>query len=190
VRTLLQCKSNKYYLFWVFDCSLRHPACNAHAPYCHLWSATLHNIFPHYVMNYTFSKNEKLLDIKGAFWFSLQILFWNISHSKNWERYDQKCILVFMRSTRHSCPILMKLEFSRQIFQKHSNVKFRKTPSSGSRFVLFGRTDGQTWRSWQSSRLSQFCERDIKKPLLFICRIIYVMSETCLITSARLVNCS
>ena len=25
--------------------SLRHPACNAHAPYCHLWPAELYNIF-------------------------------------------------------------------------------------------------------------------------------------------------
>ena len=28
-------------------CSLRYPACNAHAPYCHLWPASLYNIFPH-----------------------------------------------------------------------------------------------------------------------------------------------
>jgi len=45
---------------------------------------------------------------------------WNICHSnKNWERYDQKCILVFMQSTRYSFPILIKLEFSRQIFEKY-----------------------------------------------------------------------
>jgi len=26
-------KSNKYYIFWVCICSLRYPACKAHAPY-------------------------------------------------------------------------------------------------------------------------------------------------------------
>ena len=39
----------------------------------------------------------------------------NTSHSKkNYARYDQKCVLVvvFMLSTRNSCPILMNLEFS------------------------------------------------------------------------------
>jgi len=34
-------------------CSLRYPACNAHAPYCHLWPAPLYNIFPHYLINGT-----------------------------------------------------------------------------------------------------------------------------------------
>jgi hypothetical protein len=34
-------------------CSLRHPACSAHAPYCHLWPAQLCNSFPHYLINGT-----------------------------------------------------------------------------------------------------------------------------------------
>ena len=63
---------------------------------------------------------------------------WNISHSKkNWARYDQKCISVFMSGTLYSCPILMKLEFSRQLFEKFSNIKFRENPSIGSR-ILYG----------------------------------------------------
>ena len=37
----------------------------------------------------------------------------------------------------------MKLEFSRQIFQKYSNTKFNKNPSSGSRTVECGRTNRQ-----------------------------------------------
>jgi len=32
-------------------------------------------------------------------------------------------MLVFMRSTRYSCPIVMKFEFSGQIFEKPSNIK-------------------------------------------------------------------
>ena len=35
---------------------------------------------------------------------------------------------------------LMKLEFSRQIFEKYSNIKFKEHPSSGSRVVACGRT--------------------------------------------------
>ena len=54
---------------------------------------------------------------------------WNISHSKkNWERYDQERLLIFMYSTRYTCPILMKLEFSRQIFEKYCNIKFHENP--------------------------------------------------------------
>jgi hypothetical protein len=35
----------------------------------------------------------------------------------------------------------MKLEFSRQIFDKYLNIKFHENPSSGSRVIPFGRTD-------------------------------------------------
>jgi hypothetical protein len=44
-------------------CSLRYPACNAHVPYCHLWSATLCIIFPHYLINGTIFK-RKLINKK------------------------------------------------------------------------------------------------------------------------------
>ena len=46
-----------------------------------------------------------------------------------------------MQSTRSACQILMKLEFSRQIFEKHSNIKFHENPSSGRVFHADGRTD-------------------------------------------------
>ena len=32
-------------------CGLSYAACNAHAPYCHLWPAQLYNIFPRYLIN-------------------------------------------------------------------------------------------------------------------------------------------
>ena len=38
----------------------------------------------------------------------------------------------------------MKFEFSRQIVEKYSNIKFDENPSSGSRAVLCGQTDGRT----------------------------------------------
>jgi len=36
----------------------------------------------------------------------------------------------------------MELEFSRKIFEKHSNIKFNENPASGSRVVPCGQTDG------------------------------------------------
>jgi hypothetical protein len=52
-------KSNKYYIFWVWVCSSRYPACNAHAPYCHLWSAPLYNIFPYFFINGTIFEEKE-----------------------------------------------------------------------------------------------------------------------------------
>ena len=46
-----------------------------------------------------------------------------------------------MRSTRYSCRNLIKLEFSRQIFEETSNVKFHQNSSSGSRVASCGQTD-------------------------------------------------
>jgi hypothetical protein len=41
----------------------------------------------------------------------------------------------------YSCPILMKLKFSRQSFENSSNIKFYENPSGGSRDVTWGRAD-------------------------------------------------
>ena len=49
-----------------------------------------------------------------------------------------------MYSTLCSCPILMKLEFPLQIFEKSSNFKFHENSFSGSRVVPCGRTDRRT----------------------------------------------
>jgi hypothetical protein len=45
--------------------------------------------------------------------------------------------------TLYSSPILMKLEFSLQIFEKFSGIKFHENQSGGSE-VPCGRTDNQT----------------------------------------------
>jgi len=64
-------------------------------------------------------KKIKLLNMKCAFQFSLQH---HCNSNRNWVRCDLKCILVFMWSIRYYCEILTKLEFSCQIFEKHSNI--------------------------------------------------------------------
>jgi len=54
-------------------CSVNYPACNAHAPHCHLWPASLYNIPPHYLMNGTVFEKE-LLSTKCAFLLPLRLL--------------------------------------------------------------------------------------------------------------------
>ena len=60
--------------------------------------------------------------------------------------------------TRCSFRILIKLEFSQQIVEKRSNIKFHQNPFSGSRVVPLGqrKTDGH---DEANSRFSQFSER-------------------------------
>ena len=125
-------------------CSVRYPACNAHVPYCYLWPVLLYNIFPHYLINGTI----------------LGIMFWNT-----------KCVLIFptilyekfLILTRikpqiitnfHSCSgkvpviigqILVKLEFSGQIFEKSTEKSnLMNIRPIGRPAVQCGRTDGRT----------------------------------------------
>ena len=53
-------------------CTLRYPACNAHAPY-HLWHSPLYRISPHYLINETIF-GKTLLTTKCLFRVSLQLL--------------------------------------------------------------------------------------------------------------------
>ena len=61
-------------------------------------------------------------------------------------RYDHKCILVFMSSTRYFCHILIKLEFSRPVLEINIQLSnFKKTYSVGVEFFhADGQTDGRT----------------------------------------------
>jgi hypothetical protein len=57
----------------------------------------------------------------------------------------------------------MKLELSRQSFEKYSKIMFHETQSSGSRVVPGGYTDGQTDRhDNDNSRFSQYCDGALK----------------------------
>jgi hypothetical protein len=130
-----------YYIFWVCVCSLRYSTWNAHASYCHLWPFRLYSIFPH--LNHKrddYRKNITEHKICASNFSTYTV--WNIFHSKkNRARYDRKCILVHIKYPFYSCPILMKLKFAEQIFEKSLNIKFYENLSSGSRVVPCGRTD-------------------------------------------------
>jgi hypothetical protein len=75
---------------------------------------------------------KKVIEHKICFDF-LYNFAWSTSHSENSARYCHKCKNVFMLSTRYSCHILIKLEFSGQIFRR--KLKSIENSSSGSRVV-------------------------------------------------------
>jgi hypothetical protein len=53
--------------------TVRYPACNVNAPYCHLWPTMLCNIYPHYLINgTTFEKKSHWA--QNVFWFTLELV--------------------------------------------------------------------------------------------------------------------
>jgi len=70
--------------------------------------------------------------------FSLLLNVCGIFHSKKWLRYDQKNMLVCMKSTCYSFDILMKIEFTWQFF---NHIIFHETSSNGSRNISCRWTD-------------------------------------------------
>ena len=116
--TFLAVEKQKYYLFWVCSCNVRYPARNAHAPYCHPWSAPLHNIFPHYLIKARFS-GENLLNTKCVFWFSLQTLSETVLILRRIERgmIQKSSVLHGQYALRLSDSNI--LQFSGHIFEKY-----------------------------------------------------------------------
>jgi hypothetical protein len=92
VPSLLQWKCNNYNTIWVCICSPRYATCNVHLLYCHLWSAPLYNIFPHYLINGTILK--EVIEHEMCVLIFSTTFFQKVFHSKNWMGY-WKCILVF-----------------------------------------------------------------------------------------------
>jgi len=101
---------------------------------------------------------KELLNLKCVFRFSLQRLSENFLILRRTERdtikivYWSSCKVPFL-------PILMKREFSRQIFEKYSNIKFREYPSRGSRVVPCGQTDRH---DEANGRFSQFLRKRLE----------------------------
>ena len=101
-------------------------------------------------------RKKNLLNIKSALWISLHVSKTFLILSRT-ERYKHKRTYVYMQSTRHSCQILKKLEFSVRNFEKkNSSFKLCENLSIGGRVVLCGQMDGrteghtdrQTWWKW------------------------------------------
>ena len=134
-------------------CSRRHPACNAHASYCHLWPVRFYYIFLRYLIKGTTSGAGvgELSTIKCVFCLQgLAEIFLILRTERDMIKnvYGSLC----------KVPVILvrfqwNLNFSGQIFEKYSNSKFHENLSSGSGVVLYWRTywqasrqtDGQTW---------------------------------------------
>ena len=102
--------------------------------YRHEWSVAL-QCFPASFIKATIVGGKKVIEHKMCVFIFSTTFVWNISHS-------------MVNSARHSlinvhassCKLRFILEFSRHIFEKHSNIKFHENPSSGSQVVPCGRT--------------------------------------------------
>jgi hypothetical protein len=92
----------------------------------HMWPAPLYNVFPHYLTKGIIFERNKLLNIKCVFRFSLRLLSGAFSILRSNERYTSITVSVSWRSRRvpyrYSCQILIKLEFSRHIFEKNTQM--------------------------------------------------------------------
>ena len=138
-------------------CSLTNPACNAQ-PYCHLQPLWLHHIFRHYLSHkrHNFPR-KKVIEHEIGILIFLTTFIWNTSHSKkNSVGYCHKREKSSCKILCYSSRIFMKLEFSRQIFEK---LKYQVSPKSvqwGPSRLTDRQTDGH---DEANSRFSQFCER-------------------------------
>jgi hypothetical protein len=82
-----------------------------------------------------------------------------------------------MPSTCYSYHIVMKLDISRQIFEKCSNTKFHENPFLGAQlFRNDGRTDKQTKSHVETnSRFSQYCESASKFFIYFFVLVLIIL---------------
>ena len=139
----------KYCIIWVCICSVGYSACNARAPYFHMWSARLYSIFPHYLVNGTIF--DKFLNIKCVFLFFLLRLSETFFIIRRIERDVINMYAGLHIKSRYSCQILMKLEFCRQISKNTQISNLMNICAVGAELFHAerrrdGRTDdGQTW---------------------------------------------
>ena len=131
--------------------------------YFHLLPVRLYNIFSYYFIDVTIFLKKKIIE------HAVSVLIFCTSFFKIFfilRRIKRDIIInvqTFLCSTCYSCQILIKLEFSRRIFNKSLNTKFHENPSTGTRVVSCGQTDGRTDRQTDmpdeaNSRFSQLCE--------------------------------
>ena len=96
-------------------------------PYCQPWPARI-LIFCD-ITSQTARLSKKVTAYKMRVLIFSTNFVWNIFHSKkNWARYDQKFILVFLWSTRYSYHILIIFELSRHTCEIYLNIKFHENP--------------------------------------------------------------
>jgi hypothetical protein len=83
VEPLFQWKSNKYYIFSVCFCSLRYPACNADAPYCHVTCVA--------VSYFSLLSHERHFFSKKVNEYKMCVLIFSTTYIKNISLFQKKC---------------------------------------------------------------------------------------------------
>jgi hypothetical protein len=124
-------------------CSLNYLACKE-PPYCHLRFLCLYHIFRHYLINGKIFGKKLLNILKYVFSLSLQRIFKIFLIL----RRIQRDIVICMKTSSCKVPLfledLKKLDFPTVFRRKSPDLKFHQNPSSGSRVVSCGQTEGQT----------------------------------------------
>ena len=147
-----------YYEFVFLTVDIQHAMCMRRI--LAVCGMSRYTIFLHIMSKRTWFSKRNFVELKFCVLiFSTILSKKEMFHSKRfWVRYDQR-ILVFMQSMRYSCQILMKLESSRQIFEKYSKYqilwKYFRWEQSCSLRKEGGRTERQ---DEINSRVSKFCE--------------------------------
>jgi hypothetical protein len=107
VQSLLPCKSNKYYTFWVCGSRLGYPACNSYSPFVirGLPGSTVFSTLSHKCKDF----RKDVSNTKRVFRFSLRLLsesfpILNITETD----VIKKITLFLVWSTHYSCQILIK----------------------------------------------------------------------------------
>ena len=140
--------------------SLRYRSWKARELFCYLWPVPLYSIFSHFHKRRDFrKKKKKILGITFVFRFSLQVLSETFLILRRTQRHIIKNVHRTLYKVQSFCQILIKLVLSPQIFEKYSNIKFHKNPSSWSPVVPLGRGERTDRHDDANSRLPQFCER-------------------------------
>ena len=94
----------------VCTCSPTHPACNARAPYCHLWPALLHKIFPQWPINdkILFKKKKKYWKCNVGSDFPYKVCLKHFSLQTELSEIWSKMYIGIHISIHYSCQILKK----------------------------------------------------------------------------------
>jgi hypothetical protein len=119
--------------------------CACAQSYCYLWLVWLYHVFSTLSHKQNDIRKTKIIEYKMFGFISGTTFVWNITIL----RRIQRDIILNVHSSRYSCEMLMKLEFSWQIFEKYSNIELHENPSIGS--GVFFRTDRWTDRHDESN---------------------------------------
>ena len=103
-------------------------------------------IFVHIIKRTTIFEKKVYWSQNGCFDFLCHYCVKHFSFYEELKDNGSKFHIGLHVMCRCSCPIGMKLEFSRQSFENYSNIIFHENPSKGSRVAPCGQTGVQTER--------------------------------------------